>query len=298
MGMRKRRAVAAPAEDLVTHKRAAPEYPDNELGHFRHHPTYSIGSAVRYVFVLSLLLWWLPTIGQMIAGYVGGRRAGGPWRGVVAAILPVAVIVALAWGWDRGYLAPYLGGLAAVPSTLGQAVSAAVPPATPYVDFVLAYFAAFVGALKATLSMGTNGYLVTVVFAYIGGILADQARREAAIGRGTSVGVSITQPFFAPFRRPYPEWEGDHPEHYDHLRRIPVRSAEPAAPASRPKPHKVDAPRAVSGAEEGLRPAGDGKPKPEPKQPERRELTPHDQEAATRRFVERALRQYEAAHRR
>src|SRR3990170_1990604 len=277
MGRKRHREDEADASPGVHLGKAVSEYPDAELGHFRHHPTYSMWGAMKYVLVLSLLLWGLPTIGQMIAGYVGGRRAGGPWRGVLAAILPVAVIVALAWGWDRGYLAPYLGGLAAVPSTLGQAVSAAVPPATPYVDFVLAYFAAFVGALKATLSMGTNGYLVTVVFAYIGGILADQARREAAIGRGTSVGISITQPFFAPFRRPYPEWEGDHPEHYDHLRRIPVRSAEPAAPASRPKPHKVDAHPAVSGAEEVPRPAGDGKPKPEPKPPERRELTPHDQ---------------------
>ncbi len=299
MGQKRHREAEADAPGgLVSHRTVAHEYPDNELGHFRHHPTYSIWGAVKYILVLSLLLWWLPTIGQMIAGYIGGRRAGGPWRGVLAAVLPVAFIMFLAWGVDNGYLAPYVTNLTLVPGTIGHAVAAAVPPASPYVDFVLAYFAAFVAALKTTLSMGTNGYLVTVVFAYIGGILADQARREAGVGRGTSVGVSISQPFFAPWRRPSLEWEGDHPEHFDRLQRVPVRGAAEAreAPASRPKPHKVDAHRPDSGPEEGARPAGD--PRPEPKLPERKELTPHDKEVATRRFVERALRQYEAAHRR
>ena len=29
-----------------------------------------------YVFILSILLWWLPVFGQMISGYLGGRKAG------------------------------------------------------------------------------------------------------------------------------------------------------------------------------------------------------------------------------
>src|SRR3989304_2012749 len=131
MGMRKRRAGAAPAEDLVTHKRAAPEYPDNELGHFRHHPTYSMGGAMKYVLVLSLLLWWLPTIGQMIAGYVGGRRAGGPWRGAVAAIVPVVLIVILAWGADRGLLGPWFVSMTAIPGAIGGGLAATPPPPAP-----------------------------------------------------------------------------------------------------------------------------------------------------------------------
>lgn len=295
MPRRERRAKEADASPPV---KLVHEYPDNELGHFRHHAPYSMWGAMKYILVLSVLLWWMPTIGQMIAGYVGGRRAGGPWRGVVAAILPVALILLLSWGADRGYLAPYLANLTTVPSLIGGALSTAVPPASPYVDFVLGYLGAFVAALKATLSMGQNGYLVTIVFAYIGGVLADQARREVGAGRGTSVGISISQPFLAPFRHPYPEWEGDHPEHFEGLRKVPVgASAAKEAPPARPRPHKVDAHPAVSGAEEGPRPAGES-PKPLPKPPERKELTPHDKEVATRRFVERALRQYEAAHRR
>jgi hypothetical protein len=256
-------------------------------------------SAMKYILVLSVLLWWLPTFGQMIAGYIGGRRAGGPWRGVVAAIAPVVFIIFLAWGADRGLLAPWLSSITAIPTAAGSAISTALPPATPYVNFVLAYLNAFVYALRATLAMGSNGYLVTVVFAYIGGILSEQSRREAGASRGTSVGISISQPFFAALRNPSREWESAHPEQFDDLHRIPVANARPAPPPARPK---VDAHRVDAGAEEGQGsrrglPKGQTPAKPEPKAPD-----PHEKdvakEIATRKWVERALRQYEAAHRR
>src|SRR2546422_6965012 len=92
MGQKRHREPEADASaGLVSHRTTAHEYPDNELGHFRHHPTYSLWGAVKYILVLSVLLWWLPTIGQMIAGYIGGRRAGGQWRGVVAGSPPPPV---------------------------------------------------------------------------------------------------------------------------------------------------------------------------------------------------------------
>ena len=298
--MRKRREEpeASEAEDAPRPRahHVVHEYPDPELGRFhrRHHP-YSIWSGMKYVLVLSLLLWWLPTIGQMIAGYIGGRRAGGPWRGVVAAIAPVFVIVLFAWGLEHGLVGPFLTGVAAIPTAIANGVAAVVPPLAPYANFVVQYLGTFVEAMKSTLSMGQNGYLVTVVFAYIGGILAEQTRREAATGRGTAVGIHITQPLLAPFRRPFEDWQDDHPERFEALRKIPVRSAPageaPARPKTVPKPHKVEGKAPVSGAEEGGRPAAGPKP-------ERREPNAHDKEVATRRFVERALRQYEAAHRR
>lgn len=296
--MRRKRRPESEADASPVLVRSQAEYPDAELGHFRHHATYSMWSAMKFVLVLSFLLWWLPTVGQMIAGYIGGRRAGGPWRGAIAAILPVAAIVTLSWGAERGLLAPWLATITGIPNAVGGGIAWAVPPLEPYVRFVLSYLGTFVEAVKGTLAMGQNGYLVTVVFAYIGGILADQARREARFGRGTSVGVSISQPILTPFRHPSAEWEDRHPERFDRLQKIPVRSAATAkvpveAPTPRPKPHKVDARRADSGAEEGARLAGEPTPKPE-----RKELTAHDQEAATRRFVERALKQYEATHRR
>jgi hypothetical protein len=45
--------------------------------------------------VLSLLLFWLPVIGPLIAGFVGGRKAGTVGNAMLAATLPALVIAAL-----------------------------------------------------------------------------------------------------------------------------------------------------------------------------------------------------------
>ena len=45
-----------------------------------------------WMFIISLLLFWLPGIGSLIAGIVGGKRAGGVMAGILAAMLPGIVV--------------------------------------------------------------------------------------------------------------------------------------------------------------------------------------------------------------
>lgn len=45
-------------------------------------------SAVVWMFVLSILLFWLPILGPVIAGFVGGRKAGSLGNAILAALLP------------------------------------------------------------------------------------------------------------------------------------------------------------------------------------------------------------------
>lgn len=54
----------------------------------------SITAAALWMFVLSVLLFWLPLIGPLIAGFVGGQKAGSPGAAIVAGLIP-AVAVAL-----------------------------------------------------------------------------------------------------------------------------------------------------------------------------------------------------------
>ncbi|MEC9356641.1 MAG: hypothetical protein VX836_02085 [Pseudomonadota bacterium] len=44
------------------------------------------------MLILSVLLFWLPGIGSLIAGIVGGKVAGSVLRGLAAAILPSLLI--------------------------------------------------------------------------------------------------------------------------------------------------------------------------------------------------------------
>ncbi len=48
----------------------------------------SVGSAMLWMFVLSLLLFWVPVVGPLIAGFVGGRKAGSLGNSIIAVFLP------------------------------------------------------------------------------------------------------------------------------------------------------------------------------------------------------------------
>lgn len=45
-----------------------------------------------WMFLISILLFWLPGIGALIAGIVGGMKAGGVFAGLLAALLPGIVL--------------------------------------------------------------------------------------------------------------------------------------------------------------------------------------------------------------
>lgn len=74
----------------------------------------SILLAIIWMAVISLLLFWLPILGPLIAGLVGGKTAGSAGRGFLAALIP-AVILALLLFLFGGLLTgiPLLGAVAA-----------------------------------------------------------------------------------------------------------------------------------------------------------------------------------------
>ncbi len=173
---------------------------------------YSFWSASKYVLILSLILWWLPMFGQMIAGYVGGRRAGGPWRGVAASILPVVCLYMVMTGFDSGFLPSHVMGVAIAPAAVSASLSDSVPFVSPYIHFSSEYIGSFVHALSGASPYGINTYVLTVAFAYVGGILAEQSRREIEFNSGammsnTTVLVSDNSPQQQPMGQ-YPARHG------------------------------------------------------------------------------------------
>jgi hypothetical protein len=81
----------------------------------QYRPKGSIIMAMIWMAVISLLLFWLPLIGPLLAGFVGGRTAGSAGRGLLAALLPALVLclTLLAYGTALTGL-PMLGAIASV----------------------------------------------------------------------------------------------------------------------------------------------------------------------------------------
>ena len=53
--------------------------------------TGSIGAGIVWMFIISILLFWLPVIGPLLAGLVGGKKSGGVGNAVAAVFLPGVV---------------------------------------------------------------------------------------------------------------------------------------------------------------------------------------------------------------
>jgi hypothetical protein len=174
-----------PDTDRMPYKLASYEH-DYEGKKFKSSEVvYSFWSAAKYTLILSIVLWWLPLFGQMIAGYVGGRRAGGPWKGVAAAIVPVACLYIVMTGFDSGFFPSHVFGVAVAPAALSASLSESIPFISPYIQFSSEYVGSFVAALAGSSPYGINVYVVTVAFAYVGGILAEQSRREIEYTSGS-----------------------------------------------------------------------------------------------------------------
>jgi len=208
---------------------------DGEAGRFhRDGPPFSFWSSSRVILILSFLLWWIQPAGPMIAGYVGGRRAGSPIKAVIAALMPIFAIYIANVAYAHNFASHQIDFVASLPMVVSDGASSILPFLAPYKDFMVAYMRGFVEALTSTFGMGTNGYLMVVIFAYIGGLIAEQTRREllSRSGSGASLGVNLVQPILG--ARPYVDDEEEAYEEDEevHRSRRPVRARAHGHPAA------------------------------------------------------------------
>ncbi|HEU5170847.1 MAG TPA: hypothetical protein VFU46_09925 [Gemmatimonadales bacterium] len=68
----------------------------------------SLVSAMNWMGGLTLLLFWLPVLGPLVAGLVGGAKAGSVGRAVLATFLP-AVLTGLMTAAGVAYLTEWIG---------------------------------------------------------------------------------------------------------------------------------------------------------------------------------------------
>ncbi len=71
-------------------------------------------SGVFWMFLISILLFWLPGLGPLIAGIVGGKKSGGILNALIAVFLPALVMGVLLFAFGTALTgAPLIGVIAA-----------------------------------------------------------------------------------------------------------------------------------------------------------------------------------------
>ncbi|MEF8832401.1 MAG: hypothetical protein V5A66_02650 [Candidatus Thermoplasmatota archaeon] len=143
--------------------------------------TYDFWSGVKYIVVLSAILWWIPLFGPMLAGYVGGRRTGGPKKGILASILGIGIIGALYYFLNYGYLYLTMESIFEYPDRIIALVTSN-SFFGPYFEFFRQYWTTFFDRVWAGVPFGSNSYILTMIFAYVGGTISYEKRKEFTDG--------------------------------------------------------------------------------------------------------------------
>ncbi|MCL2143038.1 MAG: hypothetical protein FWH44_02105 [Methanomassiliicoccaceae archaeon] len=138
----------------------------------------NIGAAIRYTLLLSMLLWWIPLLGQAVAGYVGGRKAGTPARGMAATLVAVLALMGVAMVISSGIIAGF-DFLNTEPAELVTSLKMDFPLLGSLFGGIMWFLQNAFGIITGTTSMKLNIYIITVVFGLAGGTLADLHAKEA-----------------------------------------------------------------------------------------------------------------------
>jgi len=165
--------------------------------------TYDFWSGVKYIIVLSAILWWLPLFGPMLAGYVGGRRTGGPKKGFFASAIALVVIGIVHFIMMSAYLPAEVVSLMDAPSMIVGSV-AQYEIIAPYVRFLQLYWSSFFTSILGGLPYSPNSYLITAIFAYIGGMIAiDRQRELSRIENEGSTSIMVNVPSLSSMAQQY-----------------------------------------------------------------------------------------------
>ena len=139
---------------------------------------YDTRSGTLLTIILLFILGWIPMIGHMVAGFVGGRRAGSPARGLIAAFvgtMSVLLVLFLIVESIRGINSALIND----PEGEIAVLTASAPLLQQLLTLFLDYSRDLFGSVDFTINYAT--YMITIPFGIIGGIFADQAQKETRI---------------------------------------------------------------------------------------------------------------------
>ncbi len=200
------------------------------------HKPYGIGRAAMYALMLYVCLWWLPLFGPMVAGYVVGRKAGSPWKGVAASLAPLLAYLLLRQLVMAGVIIP--------PSTTYSPYSSFIagtitPPLTTFFISTKDHFVFYLENFTAFVRDAPSSFVILSVFAYVGGAMSEIRRMEIGYMRLAAFRASVKNRVdkVARPRERVPVRTQERPQHAGKVAVRPtVARPVPVAPRHRPRP--------------------------------------------------------------
>ena len=153
---------------------------------------YDSKSGLSMVVVLALALSWIPYVGPIVAGFVGGRRAGSIVRGFVVGVFGSLLVFGIAFLLNLGLMKLFEPQYQSFMDTL-EAISPSILVGLESISSYLSDNFVTV-ASDMSVSIQTQTYASILGFAMIGGVFADQARKELRIIVSQSMDVNRPRP--------------------------------------------------------------------------------------------------------
>jgi len=157
-------------EKMDAFKSKADEMVVGERTVIHHAARYGIIRGMTWTVILSALLFWLPLVGPAIAGYVGGRKSGGPLRGIIAVIIPAMVMFVL--------VAAVTESMDLLPTGMATGVSFDVESLADLPAQSIPLVAGLQQSIGAFAVAPPDVMFIMVAFAIVGGALSSLRRRE------------------------------------------------------------------------------------------------------------------------
>ena len=171
------------------------------------------------VVVLALALSWIPYVGPIVAGFVGGRRAGSIVRGFVVGVFGSLLVFGIAFLLNLGLMKLFEPQYQSFMDTL-EAISPSIVVGLESISSYLSDNFVTV-ASDISVSVQTQTYASILGFAMIGGVFADQARKELRIIVSQSMDVNRPRP--ARSTTAFVAGRDMGFQNYDDLRRVGVK---------------------------------------------------------------------------
>jgi hypothetical protein len=175
---------------------------------YREKGEYSWKSSLTIAFIASILLWWLPIFGQMIAGYVSGRAAGNKYRGLFNTLIVSASV---------GLVSFIFSYIAVIPHSVKYYLSSVILYHISIVSPYGAWLASSVGQMFTSftyfLSYFPPNWAVLIAFGFVGGSMSELLVRDSGVKTVLSPKHSVpagTKPL-KPKEVDYEPEEGKHP---------------------------------------------------------------------------------------